>query len=107
MQDLAWKARIDVAVAGDDVDAGGRLKAEACSLWAVMAMESVAKADGPARMVSMTLELGPALCAAGMDIPVSAEVTKKTRSLAFVSARAEDDEGRMLFSATGMFGLSV
>jgi acyl-coenzyme A thioesterase PaaI-like protein len=106
MDEVGWMARIDVAVTEDDVDRGGRLKGEACSLWAVMALESVASAIGGGRMVSMNLELGSALSAPGVSFVVGAEITKQSRALAFVAARAADEEGRMLFTATGVFGLA-
>lgn len=107
MEEAGWQARIDIAVTADDVELGGRLKPEACSLWAVMALESVARAvSGGARMVSMTLELGSAQSAPGASFLVAAEITKSTRALAFVAARASDEEGRMLFNATGVFGLT-
>ena len=107
MLDLEWAATIPVTVAPDDVDPAGRLKAEACSLWSIMALEAAAREGaGGARLVSLSVEMGPVALGPGAEIKVTAETTKRSRALAFVSARAEDAEGRLLFSATGVFGLS-
>jgi nucleotide-binding universal stress UspA family protein len=107
MLDLEWAARVDVVVDASDLDAAGRLKAEACSLWAIMALETAAREGAQdVRLVSLSVEMGPAECFVGQDIAVMAETNKRSRALAFLSAKAEDEVGRMLFTATGVFGLS-
>ena len=107
MLDLAGAAELAIALAPDDVGADGRLKPEACSLWAIMALDAAARAEGgQARMASFSLELGPALSVSGLTITVKAETTKRSRAIAFLKAEARDPEGRLLFSASAVFGLS-